>query len=41
MHVGFFSFLFFFGSTSVGTQGLTLARQVLYHLSHPSCEARL
>jgi hypothetical protein len=26
-------FFFFFGSTGVGTQGLTLARQTLYHLS--------
>jgi hypothetical protein len=25
---------FFFGSTVVRTQGLTLARQVLYYLSH-------
>jgi hypothetical protein len=29
-----FGFFFFSGSTRVCTQGLTLARQVLYHLSH-------
>jgi hypothetical protein len=28
--------IFFFGSTAVWIQGLTLARQVLYHLSHSS-----
>jgi hypothetical protein len=27
-------FFFFFGSTGICAQGLTLARQVLYHLSH-------
>jgi hypothetical protein len=27
-------FFFFFGTTGTGTQGFTLARQSLYHLSH-------
>jgi hypothetical protein len=33
-----FSYLisFFLGSTGVWTQGLTLARQALYHYSHPA-----
>jgi hypothetical protein len=30
-------YFFFFGSIGAWTQGLTLARQVVYHLSHSTC----
>jgi hypothetical protein len=30
--------VFLFGSTDVQTQGLTLAKQVLYHLSHATSQ---
>jgi hypothetical protein len=34
-----FSFFFFFGSTGVLAQGLTLARQAFFHLSHSASPA--